>query len=72
MIDKDSFTKCNISEIIEVIKGDIIELAINKKVDAIVNAAKPSLMGYVIDVVGPEIPYDKWEQIKLKVKGILA
>ena len=45
MIDKDSFTKCNISEIIEVIKGDIIELAINKKVDAIVNAAKPSLMG---------------------------
>lgn len=24
------------------------------------------------DVVGPEIPYDKWEQIKLKVKGILA
>ena len=42
MIDKDSFTKCNISEIIEVIKGDIIELAINKKVDAIVNAAKPS------------------------------
>ena len=34
MIDKDSFTKCNISEIIEVIKGDIIELAINKKVDA--------------------------------------
>jgi hypothetical protein len=30
------------------------------------------LAGYVIDVVGPEIPYDKWEQIKLKVKGILA
>lgn len=30
------------------------------------------LSGYVIDVVGPEIPYDKWEQIKLKVKGILA
>ena len=44
MIDKDSFTKCNISEIIEVIKGDIIELAINKKVDEIVNSAKPSLM----------------------------
>lgn len=30
------------------------------------------LAGYVIDVVGPEIPEDKWEQIKLKVKGILA
>ncbi|MDD2951813.1 MAG: adenosine kinase [Parabacteroides sp.] len=30
------------------------------------------LSGYVIDVVGPQIPDDKWEQIKLKVKGILA
>lgn len=30
------------------------------------------LAGYVIDVVGPQIPEDKWEQIKLKVKGILA
>ena len=30
------------------------------------------LAGYVIDVVGPEIPGDKWEQIKLKVKEILA
>ena len=30
------------------------------------------LAGYVIDVVGPQIPDDKWEQIKLKVKGILA
>ncbi|RHJ90243.1 adenosine kinase [Parabacteroides bouchesdurhonensis] len=30
------------------------------------------LAGYVIDVVGPEIPADKWEQIKLKVKAILA
>lgn len=30
------------------------------------------LAGYVIDVVGPQIPADKWEQIKLKVKDILA
>lgn len=30
------------------------------------------LAGYVIDVVGPQIPDDKWEQIKLKVAGILA
>ncbi len=30
------------------------------------------LSGYVIDVVGPQIPLDKWEQIKLKVKAILA
>ncbi|SEF64560.1 adenosine kinase [Parabacteroides chinchillae] len=30
------------------------------------------LAGYVIDVVGPQIPMDKWEQIKLKVKAILA
>lgn len=30
------------------------------------------LSGYVIDVVGPQIPADKWEQIKLKVKTILA
>ncbi|EJW96601.1 PfkB family carbohydrate kinase [gut metagenome] len=30
------------------------------------------LAGYVIDVVGPQIPEDKWEQIKLKVKEILA
>ena len=30
------------------------------------------LSGYVIDVVGPQIPDDKWEQIKLKVKEILA
>lgn len=29
------------------------------------------LAGYVIDVIGPEIPGDKWEQIKLKVKEIL-
>lgn len=29
------------------------------------------LAGYVIDVVGPEIPEDKWEQIKLKVNEIL-
>lgn len=28
------------------------------------------LAGYVIDVVGPEIPEDKWEQIKLKVNEI--
>ena len=30
------------------------------------------LSGYVIDVVGPQVPTDKWEQIKLKVKTILA
>lgn len=29
------------------------------------------LSGYVIDVIGPQIPEDKWEQIKLKVKNIL-
>lgn len=29
------------------------------------------LAGYVIDVIGPEIPEDKWEQIKLKVNEIL-
>lgn len=30
------------------------------------------LSGYVIDVVGPQVLADKWEQIKLKVKTILA
>lgn len=30
------------------------------------------LSGYVIDVVGPQVPADKWKQIKLKVKAILA
>lgn len=30
------------------------------------------LSGYVIDVVGPQVPADNWEQIKLKVKTILA
>lgn len=30
------------------------------------------LSGYVIDVVGPQVSADKWEQIKLKVKAILA
>lgn len=30
------------------------------------------LSGYVIDVVGPQVPVDKWKQIKLKVKTILA
>lgn len=30
------------------------------------------LSGYVIDVVGPQVPADKWEQIKLKVKTILT
>jgi len=30
------------------------------------------LAGHVIDVIGPEIPAEQWEQIKLKVKGILA
>lgn len=29
------------------------------------------LAGYVIDVIGPQIPEEKWEQIKLKVKAIL-
>lgn len=29
------------------------------------------LAGYVIDVIGPQIPEEKWEQIKLKVKDIL-
>ena len=32
----------------------------------------PLLAGYIIDVIGAQIPDDKWEQIKLKVKGILA
>lgn len=30
------------------------------------------LSGYVIDVIGPEIPQNKWDQIKLKVKEILT
>lgn len=30
------------------------------------------LSGYVIDVVGPQVPADKWEQIKLKVNSILS
>ncbi len=30
------------------------------------------LSGYVIDVVGPQIPDDKWKQIKLKVSDICA
>ena len=30
------------------------------------------LAGYIIDVIGAQIPDDKWEQIKLKVNGILA
>lgn len=30
------------------------------------------LAGHVIDVIGPEIPAGQWEQIKLKVKGILG
>ena len=30
------------------------------------------LSGYVIDVIGAQIPEDKWQQIKLKVKEILA
>ena len=29
------------------------------------------LAGHVIDVIGPQIPDDKWEQIKLKIKEIL-
>lgn len=45
MIDENSFTQRNINEIVEVIKGDIIAEAIDKKVTAIVNAAKPTLMG---------------------------
>jgi len=30
------------------------------------------LAGYVIDTIGPEIPESQWEQIKLKVDGILG
>jgi len=30
------------------------------------------LAGYVIDTIGPEISQEYWEQIKLKVKGILG
>ena len=30
------------------------------------------LAGYIIDVIGAQIPDDKWEQIKLKVNRILA
>lgn len=30
------------------------------------------LAGYIIDVIGAQIPDEKWEQIKLKVAGILA
>lgn len=30
------------------------------------------LAGYIIDVVGAQIPDDKWEQIKLKVNAILS
>lgn len=29
------------------------------------------LAGHVIEVVGPQIPDDQWQQIKLKIKGIL-
>jgi Sugar kinases, ribokinase family len=31
-----------------------------------------TLAGHVIDVIGPQIPDAEWEQIKLKVQGILA
>jgi sugar/nucleoside kinase (ribokinase family) len=30
------------------------------------------LAGYVINVIGPQIPANQWEQIKLKVKAILS
>ncbi|MDD2437612.1 MAG: adenosine kinase [Massilibacteroides sp.] len=30
------------------------------------------LAGYIIDVIGPQIPTDKWEQIKLKVKKLVC
>lgn len=30
------------------------------------------LAGYIIDVIGAQIPDDKWEQIKLKVDAILS
>jgi sugar/nucleoside kinase (ribokinase family) len=30
------------------------------------------LAGYVIDAIGPQVPQRHWEQIKLKVKGILS
>ena len=30
------------------------------------------LAGYIIDVIGAQIPDDKWEQIKLKVNSILS
>ncbi|NSE14539.1 hypothetical protein G4443_15415 [Fusicatenibacter saccharivorans] len=45
MIDEKSFIQRNINEIIEVIKGDIVEEASKRKVTAIVNAAKSTLMG---------------------------
>ena len=47
MIEEKSFSKNKISNIIEVVSGDIITLSKNKKmhIDAIVNAAKPTLMG---------------------------
>ena len=45
MIDEKSFIQRNINEIVEVIKGDIITESVNRKVTAIVNAAKPTLMG---------------------------
>lgn len=45
MINAQSFKGKRIEEIIEVVSGDILDYGDGKKVDAIVNAAKPTLMG---------------------------
>lgn len=45
MIQEQSFRKAKVIDIIEVVSGDIIDLSKKKKVDAVVNAAKPTLMG---------------------------
>lgn len=45
MINERSLNSHDIEEIIELIEGDIIEISESKEVNAIVNAAKPTLMG---------------------------
>lgn len=45
MIEKGSFKRKNVDDIVCVISGDIISITRKKKADAIVNAAKPTLMG---------------------------
>lgn len=45
MINEKSFKRKRIEEVIEVVSGNIITYGDGKKVDAIVNAAKPTLMG---------------------------